>query len=257
MLFQLPVVLLALASVASVASAAPQKPQPRILQHDDVILPRADGGFDIMKDWEWSHVERRLLRDARLRAEENKRAALAGELAGPAGTRAGGGLAPRDDCEQSSEVQVLTNETFTDWDVAMSPVIGATGGQANIAVAKGYSVTNSITVGVSAELTFIDKVFKASVKTDYGHSWTSTDSQTFTFWVTPGQYGVVVSNPLTRRVTGNSLTGCTDDPTTASFTADSRTSQTYGDLSWVTGPIYLCNSSSYPVPYCVGSGSHN
>lgn len=249
MLFKNTIVAFALSGLAT---ATPPKQEPRILQYDDVILPRADGGYDIMKRWEWSDIERRMEREARDRAMEHKRAAVAGDTI-PAWANLGLG---RRDCEQSSEVQVLSDTNFTDWDVAMSPVIGAQGGQATVAVTKGYSVANSVTVGVSSELTIVEAVFKASMKMDYGTTWTSTDSQTFTYWVTPGQYGVVVSNPYTRRIAGNVISGCTDSPTTSTFTADSRTSQTFGDLAWVSGPIYLCNSTTYPVPYCVGTGTH-
>lgn len=76
------------------------------------------------------------------------------------------------------------------------------------------------------------------------------------FSVPAGQWGVVVSNPYTRRLSGNVVSGCTDSPTTEEFSSDSYTSQSYGDLSWVTGPIRICNSSTYPVPYCVGTGTH-
>lgn len=90
----------------------------------------------------------------------------------------------------------------------------------------------------------------------YSETWTTTETTTFTFNVPSGQYGLVVSNPYTHRVAGNVLSGCTDSPTSDAFTVDSYTSATYGSLSWVEGPITLCNSSTYPVPYCVGSGTH-
>lgn len=249
MLFRNTIIALALGGLAS---ATPAKQEPRILQYDDVILPRADGGYDIMKKWEWSHIERRMEKAAREQAMENKRAALAGDTIPPWANLDVG----KRDCEESREVQILTDTNFTDTDIPMSPVIGGQGGQATVAVTKGYSVANSLTVGISEEITFVKDLFSASMKIDYGTTWTSTDSQTFTYWVNPGEYGVVVSNPFTRRITGNVLSGCSDSPTTSTFTADSRSSQTYGDLSWVRGPIYLCNSTTYPVPYCVGDGTH-
>lgn len=251
-------VILAVSAITSLASAAPKKQEPRILQHDDVILPRADGGYDVMKDWEWSHIELRMEREAREREMENKRRALSGEIL-PVGANTAPGLVERAGaCEQSSEIQILTDGSFTDWDVAMSPVISAGGGQALVAVSKGYSVANSLTVSTSTEFTLIENMLKTSIEISYGVTWTSTDTQTFTFYMTPGDYGLVVSNPLTRRVTGNAYTGCTDSPTVSTFTADSRTAQTFGgDLSWVTGPIRLCNSTTYPVPYCIGNGAHS
>lgn len=92
---------------------------------------------------------------------------------------------------------------------------------------------------------------------DVTEAWATTDTQTFSFTVPTGQYGVVVSNPYAHRLTGNVLSGCTDSPTSDAFTSDSFTSETYGSLSWVTGPIGMCNSSTYPIPYCVGTGAHS
>lgn len=246
--------ILALVSLASAVPAATK--ETIVLAHDDVVLPRADGGFDIMKDWEWDSIERRLEREAReAEATEAKRRALAGETI-PLDAYLPGSVVARD-CEESREMQVLIDTTFTDWDVAMSPVVGATGGSATIMVAKGYSVANSISVSVGADYTYIPDVLEFSMEITTSATWTSTDTQTFSFAITQGQYGVVVSNPLTRRVAGNYLYGCTDSPTVGTFSSDSRTSQTFGDLSWVAGPIKLCNSTTYPVPYCVGTGSHS
>lgn len=240
------------AAMAAVVSAMPAtSKEPILLGHDDVILPRADGGFDIMKDWEWDHIERRLEREARLaEATEAKRRALSGE------TIPEGANLSRRDCEESTEMQVLSDTSFFDWDVAMSPVIGATGGQAIVMVNKGYQVSNALAVGVSTKVTLIENVLDVGMDITSTTTWTTIDSQTFSFYVTEGQYGVVISNPSTRRVTGNLLDGCTDSPTVTPFTSDSRTSQQFGDLSWVQGPIRLCNSTSYPVPFCQGTGNH-
>lgn len=87
-------------------------------------------------------------------------------------------------------------------------------------------------------------------------SWATTDSRTFSYWVPAGQHGLVVSQPLVRRITGNLVTGCVDGPSYEAFTSDSYSSQTYDEMSWVKGPIILCNSTQYPVPYCNGNGVH-
>ncbi|KAI7780636.1 hypothetical protein LA080_015795 [Diaporthe eres] len=247
----------ALLALVGLTAAAPAKQEPRMLFHDDVILPRADGGFDVMKDWEWTDVERRLEKQMRARAEEEKRRSLAGETI-PIGANIGENeIDLNRRCDEINEMQVLTDTEFTNWDVAMSPVIGATGGQATVAVTKGYSVSNSITIGGGADWTVQKDLFKVSMNIDYAHSWTTSDSQTFTYFIVPGQYGVVVSNPLTRRVTGNFVQGCTDAPTYEAFTSDSYSDQTYNDMTWVQGPIRLCNSTTYPVPFCTGTGTHN
>lgn len=246
----------AVLALVGLAAAAPAKQEPRMLSHDDVLLPRADGGYDVMKDWEWTDIERRMEKQARERAEEEKRAALAGETI-PVGANVGYESRIERRCDESTEVQVLTDTQFTNWDVAMSPVIGATGGQATVAVTKGYSITNSITVGTGADYTVEKDIFKVSMSIDYSHSWTTSDTQTFTYFITPGQYGLVVSNPYTRRVTGNFVTGCTDSPSYEPFTSDSYEDQNYSGMTWVAGPIRLCNSTTYPIPYCVGTGTHN
>lgn len=102
----------------------------------------------------------------------------------------------------------------------------------------------------------LDEVFSASLSIGYTHTYTTTDTTTFSFNVPVGQYGVVISNPYVHRVAGNVLSGCTDSPTTDAFTHNTYTSQSFGDLSWVKGPITMCNSSSYPIPYCIGTGTH-
>lgn len=247
----------AVLALVGLAAAVPAKKEPQILFHDDVILPRADGGFDVMKDWEWTDIERRMEKEQRERAVEEKRRSLAGENI-PDGANVGlyeSNIQRR--CDESTEVQVLTDSQFTNWDVAMSPVIGANGGQATVAVTKGYSVTNTISVGTGADYTVQKEIFKVSMKIDYSYSWTTSDTQTFTYYLTPGQYGVVVSNPYTRRITGNFLSGCGDSPNYEAYTSDSYESQDYTGMSWVAGPIRLCNATSYPIPYCVGTGTHN
>lgn len=108
------------------------------------------------------------------------------------------------------------------------------------------------TVGVTLEA-----IFTASLSLSYTETWTTTETTTFTFSVPAGQYGVIVSQPYTHRVQGNVLSGCTDSPTSNAYTADSYTSATYGGLDWVKGPIVLCNSTTYPIPYCVGTGEHS
>lgn len=107
------------------------------------------------------------------------------------------------------------------------------------------------TVGVTLE-----SILTASLALQYSNTYTTTDTQTFSFNVPDGQYGVVISNPYTHRVAGNVLSGCTDSPSSDAFQWDTYTSQSFGDLEWVQGPISMCNSSTYPVPFCVGSGTH-
>ncbi|PSR81290.1 hypothetical protein BD289DRAFT_484489 [Coniella lustricola] len=214
-------------------------PAPKVLGYDDVVVMREDGAV-VMKKWEYQIQEDK--RDVQKRKAQVARAASSSQLA----TRG---------CEESTEVQVLSDTKFDNWDVAMSPVIKNTGAGASVAVTKGYSISDSIQVSESVSAS-VEDFLTTTMSISVTDTWTTQDSQTFTFSVPAGEYGVVISNPLTRRVSGNVLSGCTDDPTTTAFSSDSYTSQTYGDLSWVTGVISICNSTTYPIPYCVGDGTH-
>lgn len=257
-------------TILAILGASQAKPAPKVLGFDDVLLLRDDGDHVVMKKWDYQ-------------IEEDKREVQR--------RHANFGRAPATSarinkkCEESTEVQVLEDTNFNDWDVAMSPVIGNTGSTAaTVAVAKGYSIADTISVSASVEfpgvqpeelkrglsglgLTLYDQVSEsvgfslegiltASLDLSYTNTYTTTDTQTFTFNVPNGQYGLVISNPWVHRVSGNVLSGCTDSPTVNTFSSSEYTSQAYGDLEWVKGPIVMCNSSSYPVPFCIGDGQH-
>lgn len=107
---------------------------PKILSPDDVIVPNDDGSYSVMKDYEYGIQKSR-------REMLNKRSKHS-PPAPPADVAA---LERR--CDDTTEVQVLTDTNFNNWDVAMSPVISNTGSSiATIAVTKGYSISNSISV---------------------------------------------------------------------------------------------------------------
>lgn len=235
----------AVLALVGLGQASPLNSQ--ILQHDDVLVLR-DGKAVVMKSWDYTLEEDK--REVQRRKTDGAGAAAAARAA------ASGRVSGRG-CEESTEVQVTTDTYFNNWDVAMSPVIGNTGSSAaSVSVSSGYSVSDSISVteGVSATL---EAVLTVSMSLTYSETWTTSETTTFTFNVPSGQYGLVISNPFTHRVAGNVLSGCTDAPTSDAFSTDSFTSATYGSLSWVEGPITLCNSSTYPVPFCVGSGTHS
>lgn len=122
------------------------KPAPTILQHDDVLVLRSDGQPIVMKEWDYK-IEEDKREVQRRKAEKLPRAARAVSAVAPQANKR---------CEQSTEVQVLTDSYFNDWDVAMSPVISNTGSaSAVVAVSQGYSLTNSISVSHSGFLTSI------------------------------------------------------------------------------------------------------
>ncbi|KAK2009158.1 hypothetical protein LZ32DRAFT_538579 [Colletotrichum eremochloae] len=165
-------------------------------------------------------------------------------------------VARRDDCEASSEVQILTDGYFTGPDIAMSPVVSSTGAISDVSIASGYQVSNTITVTAGGSLTVIEKVLELSLSVSYARQWTTSETTTLRFTMVANQYGLIVSQPSVRRVTGNLLSGCTDNPTAVPFLSDTYEDQSYGHLSWVKGVIRLCNSTVYPVPYCSGEGTH-
>lgn len=112
---------------------------PRVLEHDDVLVLR-DGKALVMKSWDYTLEE-----DKR---EVQQRKAGVSVRAEKTANKAGRSeeLEARG-CEESTEVQVLTDTHFNNWDVAMSPVIGNTGSStASVAVSAGYSLADSVSV---------------------------------------------------------------------------------------------------------------
>jgi hypothetical protein len=145
--------------------------------------------------------------------------------------------------------------TFLNWDVPMSSVLKATGDTASVSVTQGYSITNTVSVGVSSSLTLVENFLSTSFSIDYSQSWSSSYSAAYTFTIPDGKYGVVVSNPLTTRHSGKVDIGCVGAAETTTFYGDSYTSKAYGGLSWVDGTISLCTGDSYPMPMCNGQGT--
>lgn len=240
---------------------------PAVLQHDDVLLFARDGSVHVMKNFDYQLLEAKAALHHRKAQQQQQSQSQPDQQLSAVNKR----------CDESTEYQVLTDTMFTDWDVAMSPVLGATGStNASIAVTKGYTLANSFYVSaLVSHLSYVsptNRIFRqkgnnavsralldALLGTDLDAgttTWTTSDDQTFTFAVPPGQYGLVVSNPYARRVAGNMLSGCTDAPDVEAWSSTTYTSQSYTGMEWVSGPITMCNSSVYPVPYCIGEGSH-
>lgn len=123
-------------ALLSLLGAAQALAPPKILGFDDVIVPSDDGkSFSVMKDYEYGiqkskreMMDKRAMHDAPTipsAAELQKR------------------------CDENNEVQVLTDTSFTNWDVAMSPVISNTGSSmATVSVSKGYEVGNTLSVSI-------------------------------------------------------------------------------------------------------------
>ncbi|KAJ4328406.1 hypothetical protein N0V84_001089 [Fusarium piperis] len=233
----LPSVALTLLGLLSASNAAVTK---RSLSPDDVIVLANDGTSQVMKVAEFEALENRPAAPVAL---------------APAPVKGSSKLRRRG-CEKSSEVQVTSDKEFLNWDIAISPVISSTGGSASVTVSSGYSLSNSLTIGTSLSLSALKGILGLSLSVDYSESWSTSQDQSLSFEVPAGQHGVIVSQPYVRRVEGNYLDGCTDDWKKTGFVSDTYESQSYGNLQWVKGLIRLCNSTEYPIPYCIGEGSH-
>ncbi|KAH8601886.1 hypothetical protein B0O99DRAFT_607673 [Bisporella sp. PMI_857] len=217
-------------------------PRPIALNYDDVVLLNADGSSTVVKENEYTAlVSRGLLQPAPQAPSLDSRDAR---------------KTKHRRCDESNEVQVTSDATFLNWDVPMSPVISAQGGGAQVSVTAGYEISNSLSVGVGVEASLIKDILSISMTVEYSQSWTTTQEQSLFYNVPDGQFGVIVSQPLVRRVEGNYLSGCTDSWDKKSFVSDTYSSRQFGNLNWVQGVIRLCNSSSYPIPYCIGDGAH-
>jgi len=143
---------------------------------------------------------------------------------------------------------------FLGWDVQMSAVVK--GAPTTISVAQGYTIGNSISVGVSSSLTLITDFLSVSMNVDYSESWQSSQTQTFSADVPVGKYGAFVSNAWTNRASGNIWTGTIGGGgEIVPYQADSFESKQFGDLAWVDGVISLCVQDTFPLPRCLGEGT--
>ncbi|GJC81575.1 hypothetical protein ColLi_04413 [Colletotrichum liriopes] len=253
MKFALPFVLFALTTAAPISGIAHTSAESLLssissvdLGHDDVILYGVDGQYKVIKDAEFQN----LTSAGVLTYGGNNQVANRNAFGSPAAIEAR-------DCDGSNaEFEITSKADFLDWDVQISPVIGAQQAPVTIAVARGYSVANSVTVGETAGISA--EGISVGLNIDYQQTWTTTDTTTITYTVPTGQYGVIVSQPWTHRINGNVYTSCTTGGGAKStFMGSSHTSQTYGSMNWVTGVFRLCASKGYPVPYCNGQGSHH
>ncbi|KAF5693122.1 hypothetical protein FDENT_2264 [Fusarium denticulatum] len=228
----IPSTLLALISLISVTQAAAA---PKILSSDDVIVLKTDGTSQIMKAAELERLETAPAITTKTPSKRNIN---------------------RRGCE-STEVQVLSEKEFLNWDVPMSPVISSLeGSKGTVSVTSGYTIANSLSVGASFSIPLIEDILTTSLSIDYSETWTSSQQQSLSFQVPDNHHGLIVSQPYVRRVQGNVLDGCGDEIEKTEFTSDSYESQSYGDLEWVKGIIRLCSSETYPIPFCNGEGEH-
>lgn len=227
-------------AVLGLVSSSTAAPAPTVLSADDVIVLKTDGSSEIMKAADFEALESKSSAPTAFGLQDATDAKLV-----------------RRACEDSStEIQVISDEEFLNWDVAISPVVSSVGGSGSVSVSSGYSISNSVSVTASASLTVVESLLSMSLSVSYSETWTTSQTQTLSFTVPDGKHGVIVSEPYVRRVQGFMLEGCSDNWKKTSFMSDTYSSQSYGDMQWVRGVIRLCSSDTYPIPYCVGTGEH-
>ena len=160
-------------------------------------------------------------------------------------------------CKQQTIFRTNPDQTFLNWDVAMSSVIkgGANDGDTTVSVTAGYQISNSITVTEGISASTPDAFLSASFSIAYDETWTSSYKAAYSYQVPANKYAAVVSNPAVTRKTGQVDIGCVGTATTGEYTADSYESKAYGGLSWVDGIISLCTGDEYPLKMCVGDGT--
>ncbi|KAF2174729.1 hypothetical protein K469DRAFT_743579 [Zopfia rhizophila CBS 207.26] len=158
--------------------------------------------------------------------------------------------------DTSTVIMQNPDQDFLGWDVPMSRVVYASTADVTITAVEGYSIGNSITVSTSSELTLVKDFLSMSMGIDYSQSWQSSYSTETTFTVPKGKYGVVVSNPWTHRKSGTVFKGrIGSEGELTTYHADSFSSKSYGELSWVDGVITVCVGDTYPLPRCLGEGT--
>lgn len=160
------------------------------------------------------------------------------------------------DCWNQASV-VEKTETFTDWDVQMSPVVCAVG-PATITITDGYSVSNSVSVSAGLDLKIIKEKLSSTLGIDFSKTWTSTAAIAVAMTVPDAHCGVMIWKPTTTRRYGSVMEGCVGAlKKTGTFVADDRGTGSYNGIDWIAGARSLCAKpgNNPPLSRCQGSGN--
>jgi hypothetical protein len=161
-------------------------------------------------------------------------------------------------CSLTKAVIVDKVETFTDWDVQMSPVTCSSNGDTDITVTSGYSVGNTVGGSAGLDFTLIKDYLKASTGINYSRTYTSSTLIANKYTVKEGNCGVVITRPITTRRSGRQMEGCVGSlKQTGTWYADSHREQSYGGVTWVEGFIDNCQKrqpSGTRLSRCNGGG---
>jgi len=189
-------------------------------------------------------------------------AALGSSPVGPSGNKCVGNyegiIIPVEDCKLRSFCYIYCNawgpvQTLNDWDTKLSAVVYNSGGGASVAIEKGSSVSDSVEVSTGIKL---GDIFEATLGVTYTHTWTHDGSETNTFKVPKGHYGVVVVNALIERHAGTVTWTSTSGMKGGQASYSNADRHFNGPFDLVEGKYSLCMSTAYPVPFCEGSGHH-
>lgn len=148
-------------------------------------------------------------------------------------------------------------ETFTDWDVQMSPIVCAVGPM-TISVTDGYMVSNSVTVSAGMDLKVIKDMLGTTFGINYGKTWTTQASTSVGGTVPDGNCGVMIWKPTTTRRYGRVMKGCVGQlQQQGTWMADDRGTGEYNGIPWIAGARSLCikKGNNPPLSRCQGSGN--
>ncbi|KAI8941991.1 hypothetical protein NX059_000101 [Plenodomus lindquistii] len=235
-----------LASSAALIAAAPA---PINIGADDVIL-HGNGRYAVMKRSDLEALE--AARNAA--TAPPKPSYLDDSIATFSGSETN--VTPGRLSKRAGDTIIIPNpkSRFLGWDMLMSTVVK--GAPTSVAVTSGHSISNSISVGVSSDISIIKEFLSVSTSVDYSTTWESNQSQQFTAEVPAGKFGAFVSNAWTHRESGNIWSGKIGESGDLTYyQADSFDSKNYGELSWVDGVISLCTGDEFPLKRCIGEGT--
>ncbi|KAF1917406.1 hypothetical protein BDU57DRAFT_570720 [Ampelomyces quisqualis] len=237
--------LLFISSVTLVSAA----PAPIAVSADDVIL-YGSGRFSVMKRSDLTELE--AARNAG--TTPPKPSYLEDSLVTFTGNETNEPQTQRLHRRDTQLIIPAPNFRFLGWDVQMSQVVK--GAPTVISVASGFAISNSISVGVSSELSLVKEFLSVSMSVDYSQSWESSQTQTFEASVPEGKYGAFVSNPWTTRASGNVWTGTIGgEGSLTYYQGDSFDSKKFDTMEWVDGVISLCTGDEFPLKRCLGEGT--
>ena len=128
-----------------------------------------------------------------------------------------------------------------------------------ISITVGASISDSVTVSGGASYS-ASEVFSLTGSVSYTRTWTHSSSITNRFTIKDGEWGVIVVNARTTRswgsFDGKCVLNCYNKYPDTKRTYSNADEHYNGPYGLVEGAYYKCSSKTYPIPYCVGTGTH-